>query len=75
MCPPPVCLSVHVQVDHAGKDKVLNPRYQDRVSMNLEKHKDPHQTAMAATYIDRASASSCCTLLQTWSIILSLHIA
>jgi hypothetical protein len=66
---------VHPQVDQAGKDKVLNPRYNDRVSVNLEKRKDPHQAAMAATYIDRTSASSCRELVRMCSTLLRLHVA
>jgi len=45
---------VVVQVEHAGVEKVLEvDRYNDRVSVNLEKHKDHQKAAMAANYIDR----------------------
>ena len=45
---------VVVQVEHAGVEKVLEvDRYNDRVSINLEKHKDHQKAAMAANYIDR----------------------
>jgi hypothetical protein len=49
-----VMLVVVVQVEHAGVEKVLEvDRYNDRVSVNLEKHKDHQKAAMAANYIDR----------------------
>ena len=49
-----VLVVVVVQVEHAGVEKVLEvDRYNDRVSVNLEKHKDHQKAAMAANYIDR----------------------
>lgn len=44
------------QVEQAGVEKVLDPRYIDRVSVNLERHKDRAREAMASNYIDRVTA-------------------
>jgi hypothetical protein len=66
-----------VQVEHAGVEKVLEvDRYNDRVSINLEKHKDHQKAAMAANYIDRetqrespCSASYCAASLHRLRLI------